>query len=572
MGPAFLCPDGVDQGTVLVRIRFALPGFDGVRSDVASTNDQRGTSGSAGGIDEADPDVVLGRLGAGTGGALYTHDAAGSLWSGEDAPAAGAQIDDTDAPSYNDTDDDDDGNSEPPAPPPAAWHSWRKPALIGAAVLVCALAVAGGAVAVMNKTVTISVDGVPQEVTTLAGSVDGALDAAGLTVAEHDTLAPSADAEITDGSQIVLERGRLLTLTIDGETRQVWTTATTVEEALAELGQDPAAFKLSANRSRTIPLDGLTVTADTLRTVTVTNDGQASEHTTTAKTVGDLLAEIGTTIGANHKVTPALTTPLTEGGAITVVTLPTVTLTVGADPATNTVTEAATVADVLAAVGVTVGGDDTVTPDPATAVTDGLQIAVTRIAYINETENQPIAQPADQTQNDSSLAAGQTSVVQEGQPGVAEVTFRTTVTNGQNGAREEVSRRTVTEATPTIVKVGTRQNAAPAAAAPAAASAPAAQAAPAAAAEPAPAPAAPAPSSGSSGVNWDRIATCESTNNWSINTGNGYYGGLQFDIGTWLANGGGQYAPRADLATREQQIAVAETTYASRGMSPWACK
>ena len=73
-------------------------------------------------------------------------------------------------------------------------------------------------------------------------------------------------------------------------------------------------------------------------------------------------------------------------------------------------------------------------------------------------------------------------------------------------------------------------------------------------------------------MNWDAIARCESTNNWSINTGNGYYGGLQFDIGTWLANGGGQYAPRADLATREQQIAVAETTHASRGMSPWACK
>ena len=64
--------------------------------------------------------------------------------------------------------------------------------LIGAAALVCILAVAGGIVAKMNKTVTISVDGVSQEVSTLAGSVDGALDAAGLTVAEHDTLAPAA--------------------------------------------------------------------------------------------------------------------------------------------------------------------------------------------------------------------------------------------------------------------------------------------------------------------------------------------------------------------------------------------
>ena len=63
---------------------------------------------------------------------------------------------------------------------------------------------------------TITVDGVSQEVGTFAGSVDGALDAAGLTVGEHDTLAPAADAELTDGSQIVVERGRLLTLTVDG--------------------------------------------------------------------------------------------------------------------------------------------------------------------------------------------------------------------------------------------------------------------------------------------------------------------------------------------------------------------
>jgi len=70
---------------------------------------------------------------------------------------------------------------------------------------------------------------------------------------------------------------------------------------------------------------------------------------------------------------------------------------------------------------------------------------------------------------------------------------------------------------------------------------------------------------------WDRIAQCESGGNWSINTGNGYYGGLQFDSGTWLANGGGTYAPRADLASRTQQIAVANKVYASRGLSPWGC-
>ena len=60
------------------------------------------------------------------------------------------------------------------------------------------------------------------------------------------------------------------------------------------------------------------------------------------------------------------------------------------------------------------------------------------------------------------------------------------------------------------------------------------------------------------GSHWDAVANCESTNDWSINTGNGYYGGLQFTQGSWEYYGGLQYAPRADLATREQQIAVAE--------------
>ncbi len=61
----------------------------------------------------------------------------------------------------------------------------------------------------------------------------------------------------------------------------------------------------------------------------------------------------------------------------------------------------------------------------------------------------------------------------------------------------------------------------------------------------------------SSSSPWDAVARCESGGNWHANTGNGYYGGLQFDQSTWIANGGGQYASRADLATREQQIAVA---------------
>lgn len=68
--------------------------------------------------------------------------------------------------------------------------------------------------------------------------------------------------------------------------------------------------------------------------------------------------------------------------------------------------------------------------------------------------------------------------------------------------------------------------------------------------------AAAAPAAGNGSI-WDRIAACESGGNWAINTGNGYYGGLQFSQSTWVGAGGTAYAPRADLATRDQQIAIA---------------
>ncbi|TFV51751.1 hypothetical protein E4P43_09455 [Blastococcus sp. TF02A-35] len=88
---------------------------------------------------------------------------------------------------------------------------------------------------------------------------------------------------------------------------------------------------------------------------------------------------------------------------------------------------------------------------------------------------------------------------------------------------------------------------------------------------PAPAPApVPVPVPGPvGGHDWDAVAKCESGGNWSINTGNGYYGGLQFSPTTWTSFGGGAYASRADLATREQQIAVAEKVLATQGPRAW---
>ena len=67
----------------------------------------------------------------------------------------------------------------------------------------------------------------------------------------------------------------------------------------------------------------------------------------------------------------------------------------------------------------------------------------------------------------------------------------------------------------------------------------------------------------------DALARCEAGGNWAINTGNGYFGGVQFDQNTWERSGGLRYAARADLATREEQIAIAEVTRARQGWGAW---
>ncbi|MFD6887190.1 peptidoglycan DD-metalloendopeptidase family protein [Streptomyces sp. NPDC059957] len=77
------------------------------------------------------------------------------------------------------------------------------------------------------------------------------------------------------------------------------------------------------------------------------------------------------------------------------------------------------------------------------------------------------------------------------------------------------------------------------------------------------------PASAASVGTWDKVAQCESTNDWSINTGNGYYGGLQFSSSTWAEFGGRQYAPQANQATKAQQIAVAEKVLAVQGPGAW---
>ena len=370
-----------------------------------------------------------------------------------------------------------------------------------AAVLLTLIAGAGTALA-MDKSVTVQVDGQAQSVSTMSTTVNGALNAAGLRVGEHDTLAPSASTAIAAGDTIVLRRGRLLELTIDGQKRSVWTTALTVDEALAELGLTGPDMQLSASRSARLPLEGIALGVSNPHNVTVVDAGVTHPVRTTAATVGALLAERGMAL------------------------------------------EQA----------------DTVSADLAAPVAEGMQLTIIRVRTADVTATQPVPAPVQKV-DDPTQPVGKTTVQTRAVDGVQAVTFRVTTTNGAETARQQVSVTVTTPAVPGLTLVGSKPPA-PAAPTPSAAA-------------PAPAPVVASGNTGASapavanGAAWDALARCESGGNWAINTGNGYYGGIQFDQGTWLSNGGGAYAPLPHQATREQQIAVASKVQAARGWSPW---
>jgi hypothetical protein len=149
------------------------------------------------------------------------------------------------------------------------------------------------------------------------------------------------------------------------------------------------------------------------------------------------------------------------------------------------------------------------------------------------------------------LPKGERKVTQAGTAGKVDKTFKLVLVDGREASRTLVSENVTSPPVTEKVTVGTKE-AAPAAA-PAGTSTGAA-----------------APAMMNEAM-WDKIAQCESGGNWSINTGNGYYGGLQFDIQTWIGSGGGAYASNASLATKAQQIDIANRVYAERGLQPWGC-
>ncbi|MEB3071769.1 resuscitation-promoting factor [[Mycobacterium] vasticus] len=348
--------------------------------------------------------------------------------------------------------------------------------LVGALLLV--LTFAGGFAVTSAKTVTLDVDGTPITVTTMRSTVGDVVAENGFGVGERDDVTPARNAPVRDSDTIVVRRSRPLQLSLDGrEPKQVWTTALSVDEALAQLSMTDTA-PAAASRGSRVPLAGMALPVVSAKNVRIDDGGVMRTVRLAAPNVGELLAADGTPLEQADKVSPPASAPVTEG----------------------------------------------------------MQIQVTRIRATHVTERVPLAPNARRVE-DPSMNISRQVVDDPGTPGTQDVTYSVATVNGAETGRLPVSNDVVTPARDSVLRVGTK-------------------------------PGTEVPPS-VYGAAWDRIAACESHNNWAINTGNGFYGGVQFDYGTWVANGGLKYAPRADMATREEQIAIAEVTQARQGWGAW---
>lgn len=358
----------------------------------------------------------------------------------------------------------------------------------------CALAmvtVAGVATALHKNDVTLVVDGVSRTIAVREDTVAEVLRLENIELGRHDVVLPGPDTEIDDQMEISVAFGRQLEVTVDGEKRTVWTTARTVGEALSMLNLDATDSKLSTSRSTTISRQGLAMELVTAKDVTLNVAGEA--------------------------------TALTVAG---------------------------TVADALAKAGVTPDSDDKVSPAASTVLEDGL--AITVIAVEVKQATREVAVPFEKTSvRSADLAKGTSRITTKGVNGLATESYTEVYEDGvlvsSTMNERNLTRNPVTQVTTVGSKVA--------------------------------APVVRSSTSSSSGgaINlaradmWDRIARCESGGRWNINTGNGYYGGLQFNLPTWRSVNGQDFASYPHQASRAEQITVANRLYAIRGTQPWSC-
>lgn len=358
-------------------------------------------------------------------------------------------------------------------------HEERSPILrLVVGVMLLALTFAGGYAVAAHKTVTLAVDGSNITVATMKSRVIDVVKENGFEVGERDDLYPAANEPVHQSETIVLRRSRPLQISTDGrDSREVWTTASTVSEALSQLRMTDKA-PAAASRGSRVPLAGMSL-----------------------------------------PVVSAKTVQLADAGVMRTVRL-----------------AAPNVAGLLEAAGVPLEQSDQVVPAASSPIVDGMQIQVTRIRLEKATERAPLP-PASLRIEDPELNMSRQIVEDPGAPGTQDVTFAIAKVNGVETGRMPVANVVVVPARDGVLRVGAK-------------------------------PGTEVPEV-SNGGTWDALSRCEAGGNWAINTGNGFYGGVQFDQNTWERNGGLRYAGRADLATREEQIAIAEVTRARQGWGAW---
>jgi uncharacterized protein YabE (DUF348 family) len=329
-----------------------------------------------------------------------------------------------------------------------------------------------------------------------------------------------------------------VTLTLDGRTTHVSAIGDTVGDVLASEGIDVTDKDLVAPAVDEAVTDGSAIAVQFGRPLELAVDGDSHTYWVNSDNVASALGEIGRRFTGAELSSSRSSSIGRKGLRLEVVTPKVVRIKLGAKDLRKKKVTALTVADVLKSMGFEVDRHDKVSPSLETEITDGDKVVVKDIRLATRKVRREVVDAPVIEREDASMYEGDEKVVQSGKDGVRNVTYRLRFVNGELVARKVVSAKVSVKAVPTIVKVGTKEQ----------------------------------PTSNFAGGStvWDALAQCESGGNWAINTGNGYYGGLQFNVGTWRAYGG---TGLPSQASRETQIAIAtKVRDASGGYGAWpAC-
>jgi uncharacterized protein YabE (DUF348 family) len=324
-----------------------------------------------------------------------------------------------------------------------------------------------------------------------------------------------------------------VTLSLDGRAEEVNAMGSTVGDVLQAQGIEITDKDLVAPSLGETVEDGSAISVQFGRPLELEVDGDSHTYWVNSTSVASALGEIGRRFSGADLSTSRGSGISREGMSLSVVTPKTLKIQIGSKKVRKTQLTALTVEDALGELGVKFGKNDEVKPALDTEITDGDKVVVTDIRVVTKRVKDERIDFDTVEREDSSMTEGDQETVRAGRDGVRDVTYRLTYRNGRLVATKVVSADVVREPTDAIVKIGTKEEVA----------------------------ASGANFAGGSSV-WDSLAQCEAGGNWAINTGNGYYGGLQFNLGTWQSYGGAGYPHQQ---SREYQIMIAERVRAATG-------